>query len=244
MATQTPTAPPTRPGLPAPDRAAAIRVAPPPRQRRPALAAAAVLLIVVSAAVSLTLYLRVGDRTEILAVARTVPAGQQIAVTDLKRVRISSDPGLHAIPVAAAPQVVGKVAATTLLAGTLLTPEQLGPSQAPGPGQAIVGLDLKGAQMPVPPERLQAGAKVRIVATPSGNGTPTNGDTSAGAPASALVDQAEVFSVQPVESSGTVHVAVVVAQPDVAKVLAAAAAGQVGLAVLPATAGPAQRATP
>jgi hypothetical protein len=187
--------------------------------------------------------LRVGDRIDVLAVARTVPAGQQIAVTDLKRVRISSDPGLHAVPVAAAPQVVGKVAATTLLPGTLLTPEQLGPSQAPGPGQAIVGLDLKGAQMPVPPERLQAGAKVRIVSTPAAIGTPANGGTGAGVPASALVDQAEVFSVQPVESSGTVHVAVVVAQPDVAKLLAAAAAGQVGLAVLPATTASPQRAT-
>ena len=243
MATQPPTAPPTRPGLSTPQRAPAMRVAPPPRQRRPALAAAAVLLIVVCAAVSTALYLRVGDRTDVLAVARTVPAGQQIAVTDLKRVRISSDPGLHAIPVAAAPQVVDKIAATTLLPGTLLTPEQLGPSQAPGPGQAIVGLDLKGAQMPVSPERLQAGAKVQIVSTPGATGTPANGDTGASVPAGALVDQAEVFSVQPVESSDTVHVAVVVAQPDVAKVLAAAAAGQVGLAVLPATTASPQRAT-
>jgi hypothetical protein len=49
-----------------------------------------------------------------------------------------------------------------------------------------------------------------------------------------LVDQAEVFSVQAVAARDAVHVAVVVAQPDVARVLRAAAVGQVGLAVLPA----------
>jgi hypothetical protein len=54
-----------------------------------------------------------------------------------------------------------------------------------------------------------------------------------------LVDEAEVFSVQAVAARDAVHVAVVVAQSDVARVLRAAAVGQVGLAVLPAgTAGP------
>jgi hypothetical protein len=197
--------------------------------------------MLVSAAIAATLVVRAGDRREVLAVARTVPVGQQLTVGDLKRVRISTDPGLHAIPVSAAPQVVGKVAATTLLPGTLLTPEQLGPSQLPGPGQAIVGLDLKGAQMPVPAERLQPGAKVRIVATPSPSGAPAAEGASLGSPSPGrvLVDQAEVFSVQAVASGDAVHVAVVVAQADVARVLRAAAVGQVGLAVLPAgTAGP------
>ena len=240
MATTTPQASSMRPGQQPPQRPAPeLRVGPPPRERRPALAVAAVVLILVSAAIGATLVVRAGDRSEVLAVARTVPVGQQLTASDLKRVRISTDPGLHAIPVSAAPQVVGKTAATTLLPGTLLTPEQLGASQLPGPGQAIVGLDLKGAQMPVPAERLQPGAKVRIVATPSPSGAPAAEGASLGSPGRVLVDQAEVFSVQAVAARDAVHVAVVVAQPDVARVLRAAAVGQVGLAVLPAgTAGP------
>jgi SAF domain len=240
--TTTPQGPSARHGQPPPQRPAPqLRVAPPPRERRPALAVAAVVLVLVSAAIAATLVVRAGDRSEVLAVARTVPVGQQLTVGDLKRVRISTDPGLHTIPVSAAPQVVGKVAATTLLPGTLLTPEQLGAGQLPGPGQAIVGLDLKGAQMPVPAERLQPGAKVRIVATPSPSGAPAAEGASLGSPSPGrvLVDQAEVFSVQAVASTDAVHVAVVVAQADLARVLRAAAAGQVSLAVLPAaTAGP------
>jgi SAF domain len=241
MTTTTPQASSMRSGQPPPRPAPQLRVGPPPRERRPALAVAAVVLILVSAAIAATVVVRAGDRSEVLAVARTVPVGQQLTASDLKRVRISTDPGLHAIPVSAAPQVVGKVAATTLLPGTLLTPEQLGASQLPGPGQAIVGLDLKGAQMPVPAERLQPGAKVRVVATPSPSGAPAAEGASLGTPGPGrvLVDQAEVFSVQAVAARDAVHVAVVVAQPDVARVLRAAAVGQVGLAVLPAgTAGP------
>jgi len=228
------------PGQRPPQRAAPeLRVGPPARERRPALAVAAVMLILVSAAVVATLLVRAGDRTEVLAVARTVPVGRQVTVSDLKRARISSDPGLHTIPVSAAADVVGKVAATTLVPGTLLTPEQLGPSELPGRGQAIVGLDLKGAQMPVPAERLQPGTSVQIVATPSPEGASAAEGAGPGEDG-VLIGRAAVFSVAADEASGTVHVAVVVAQPEVAKVLRAAALGRVALAVLPAEPGPAE----
>jgi hypothetical protein len=191
-----------------------------------------VLLIVVSGAIITSLFLQVGNRTEVLAVARTVPIGRPIAVEDLKRVRIATDPGLHTIPVSAADQVIGKMAATTLLPGTLLAPEQLGASQVPGAGQAIVGLDLKGAQMPVPFDQLQPGATVRIIATPPPAGTPSARlETQGGA----LVDQAQVFSVQAVETSDTIHVAVVVAEREAGRLLRAAATGQAGLVVVPPT---------
>src|SRR5215213_7029217 len=179
MATRTTPSGPPAPSPPAggraPQRAPAVRVGPPPRERRPALLVGAVLLIVVSAAIITSLFLQVGNRTEVLAVARTVPIGRPIAVEDLKRVRIATDPGLHTIPVSAADQVIGKTAATTLLPGTLLAPEQLGASQLPAAGQAIVGLDLKGAQMPVPADQLQPGAKVRIIATLALGWTPRTG---------------------------------------------------------------------
>jgi hypothetical protein len=210
-----------------------VRVGPPPRERRPALLVGAVLLIVVSAAIITSLFLQVGNRTEVLAVARTVPIGRPIAVEDLKRVRIATDPDLQTIPVSAADQVIGKPAATTLLPGTLLTPEQLGASQLPAAGQAIVGLDLKGAQMPVPADQLQPGAKVRIIATPAPAGTP---GPRLDAQGGVLVDQAQVFSVQAVETSDTIHVAVVVTDREAGRVLRAAASGQAGLVVLPASA--------
>jgi hypothetical protein len=236
MATRTtppgPQAPPPAAGGRAPQRAPTVRVGPPPRERRPALLAGAVLLIVVSAAILTTLFLQVGNRTEVLAVARTVPIGRPITVQDLKRVRIATDPGLHTIPVSAADQVIGKTAATTLLPGTLLTPEQLGSSQLPAAGQAIVGLDLKGAQMPLPADQLQPGTRVRIIATSASNGAPTARSAIQGG---VLVDQAQVFSVQAMETSDTIHVAVVVAQRDAGELLRAAAIGQAGLVVLPAS---------
>jgi hypothetical protein len=237
MATRTTPSGPPAPSSPAggraPRRAPAVRVGPPPRERRPALLVGAVLLIVVSAAIITSLFLQVGNRTEVLAVARTVAIGRPIAVEDLKRVRIATDPGLHTIPVSAADQVVGKPAATTLLPGTLLTPEQLGASQLPAAGQAIVGLDLKGAQMPVPADQLQPGAKVRIIATPAPAGTP---GPRLDAQGGVLVDQAQVFSVQAMETNDTIHVAVVVADREAGRVLRAAASGQAGLVVLPASA--------
>lgn len=229
---------PRRAGPPAPPSAGqpapALRVAPPARERRPTLAVAGALFVVVCGAVLTALYVHAGGRSEVLAVARTVPIGHQIAAGDLQRVRISTDPALHAIPAAAAADVVGRIAGTTLLPGTLLTPEQLGTSQVPQPNQAIVGLDLKGAQMPVPADQLPPGATVRIITTPSPNST-TAAATSAGG-SGLLVDQAVVYSVQPSETGDTVHVAVVVGQADLAKVLNAATLGQVGLAVIPATA--------
>jgi predicted RNA-binding protein YlqC (UPF0109 family) len=51
-----------------------------------------------------------------------------------------------------------------------------------------------------------------------------------------LVDQAQVFSVQAVETSDTIHVAVLVADREAGRVLRAAASGQAGLVVLPASA--------
>jgi hypothetical protein len=242
MATRTPAAPPAPPTRRQDPRAPELKVAPPPRERRPALLAAAVVLILAGAAIAATLYTQIDDRTEVIAVGRLVPVGQQISATDLKRVRIATDPGLHTIPVTAAPDVVGKVAATTLLPDTLLTPEQLGPSQSLAAGQAIVGLDLKGAQMPVPADRLQPGAKVRIVTTPAANGAAPGGGS--GGAGGILVDQAEVFSVQAVEARETVHVAVVVDQADAPRVIRAAATGQVGLAVLPANPTPEPASAP
>jgi hypothetical protein len=189
------------------------------------------VLVLFFGAVGALLVERAGERREVLALGRTVPMGQRIAAGDLRVVRVSADPGLRAIAGSTASQVIGRVAATTLLAGTLLAPEALAADGAPEPGKAIVGLDLKGAQLPLPAEMLAAGMQVRLVLTPGSEGqAPT--DAIAGDSLEVLVDRATLYSVDPAPDSDSVHVAVVVADEDAAAVLRAGAAGRVGVALL------------
>lgn len=95
----------------------AFQVPAPSRSRPPALLVAAVMVILFFGAIGALLVERAGERREVLVLGRTVPMGQRLAESDLRAVRVSADPGLHAIAGSAAAQVVGKVAATTLLAG-------------------------------------------------------------------------------------------------------------------------------
>jgi hypothetical protein len=196
------------------------------------LLVAGVVVILFFGAVGALLVERAGERREVLALGRTVPMGQRLAAQDLRVVRVAADPGLRAIAGSAASQVIGRVAATTLLAGTLLAPEALGADGAPEPGKAIVGLDLKGAQLPLPAGMLAAGVQVRLVLTPGGDGQAPADAVAGEGPEVVLVDRATLYSVDAAPDSDSVHVAVVVNEADAATVLRAGAAGRVGVAVL------------
>ena len=56
------------------------------------------LVVVASVVAALALYARIGDRTEVLAVARDVLAGEQITDADLEVVSISSDDAIPTVP--------------------------------------------------------------------------------------------------------------------------------------------------
>jgi hypothetical protein len=192
------------------------------------------MLILFFGAVGALLVERAGERREVLALRRTVPMGQPLVASDLSVVRVSADPALRAVAGSAIRQVVRKVAATTLLAGMLLTPEALEPDAAPAAGRAIVGLDLKGAQLPLPAGMLRAGMQVRVVVTPTdGSQAPTDSGQEDD-PQTVLADRATVYSVDAVPEAESVHVAVEVGEADGTAVLRAAAAGRVGLVLLSA----------
>src|SRR6266498_3381520 len=114
-----------------------FRIAPPTRQTRPLLGVVAVLLILVCGAIGAVLHLRAGSRTEVIAVARTIPLGHRITAEDLRRTRISTDTAVETIAAAQADQVIDKVATTTLLPGMLITPEALAATVTPSAGEAI-----------------------------------------------------------------------------------------------------------
>jgi hypothetical protein len=70
-------------------------------------------------------------------------------------------------------RVVGKRAAADLAAGGLITEEALAATAVPGRGMSVVGLGLAPALLPGEP--LQAGDRVRVVATPGDQGDVTSG---------------------------------------------------------------------
>src|SRR6266508_4477240 len=170
-----------------------FRIAPPGRQTRPLLGVVAVLLILVCGAIGAMLQLRSGGRTDVIAVARTIQIGHRITVEDLRRTRISTDTAVETIPAAQADQVVGKVATTTLLPGMLVTPQALASTVTPPAGRAIVGLDLTGAQLPLPADQLTPGVQVQLVRTPArGTSQPVPGADEQDS-TTILVDHADVY---------------------------------------------------
>lgn len=96
-----------------------------------------------------------------MGVAHEIHAGQVIHRQDLVSVQIAAGPGLSAVPVRRAEDVVGKRSLVRLLPGSLLNPSAVADKLVPGPGQALVGLSLGPGQHPAVP--LDSGDPVEIV---------------------------------------------------------------------------------
>jgi SAF domain len=219
-----------------------LRFGPPQRRRQPTLIVLGLALMLVAAAVAGALYLRVGNRVPVLAMARTVQAGQLITDQDLVEVRIAADAGARTIPAADRAGVVGQAAATALPEGALLSRAQLAAQPVPAPGLAKVGVVLRPGQAPA--EGLTPGERVMVVAARAADA----GDTGGPTPGTVLVREARVFEQRGSEASEDVVVTLIVRQQDVPNLVRWGAAGQVGLAVLPASGdlpgAPAAGATP
>jgi hypothetical protein len=208
-----------------------LRLGPPGRRRQPALIVLGVALMLVAAAVAGALYLRVGNRVPVLMVNRPVEAGAAITDADLAEVRVATDTRVATIPAGERAAVVGQFALAPLPEGSLLTRGQLTPQAVPGEGQAKVGVVLQPGQLPA--EDLAPGDRVAVVAARAA-GTETTGGPP---PGKVLVAEARVYGQRRSEASEAVVVTLVVRQADAATVVRYGAAGQVGLAVLPAAGG-------
>jgi hypothetical protein len=122
-----------------------------------------VLLIVLAALGSATLFRAIGPSQEYLAVAQDVPVGAQVTSGDLRIVRMNASPGLSPVPTGQVEEVVGSYARVPLVAGTLLSMDQLTEQRVPGPGEQLVAIGLSRDRLPG--RDLQAGNPVLLVAT-------------------------------------------------------------------------------
>ena len=110
-------------------------------------------------------FMSVGDRKEVVALARAVPRYEAITPDDLKVVHVAADPEVQTVAAAGIDGLVGRVAATDLTPGSLLAPKQLlAKGQRPiDKGDAVVGTLLASTDSP---DVLPRGARVQVIVRP------------------------------------------------------------------------------
>jgi hypothetical protein len=151
---------------------------PPPRtRRRPGLYALGTVLVVVGALAAVWLVNSTSSRVPVLALARDVSFGDRITRADLATTEVAHDPSVRTVPADQASEVVGTVATTTLLKGSLLSPGQFAAAAPPAAGQVLVPLAMAVSRLPA--GGLQPGDKILVIDTP-----PADADVPDIAPAS------------------------------------------------------------
>jgi hypothetical protein len=198
-----------------------------PRERKPALAALAVVLIVGGALVAGLLVIQQGHKTGAIEIAQTVGQGQKIPPGALQEVQVSTGLSVDYVPWDEAGQVTRTYAATTIPAGTLLTPQMTVATNNLATGLTQVGLALKDGQLP---DGLQIGDRVDVYAVSDSTGVCPR-------PANYLLStNAVVLGIQhPIDNSGSAvyDVQVGVSPGDAAGVSCDAANNDVSLGIIP-----------
>lgn len=193
-------------------------------RRNRSRAAAGALVLTVCTLGAVLLFGRVGDRQAVLAMARTVEVGQIVQVGDLRIVHVSADPGVHPVPAAQRPQIVGRPAAVRLLSGTMLSTSQVGEPAGLPKGMALVGAVLKSGQYPL---GLAPGDTVSLVIN-SPTGSPTLTDQSQFGP-----PMATVVAVAPApDATDATAASLQIPLTNAPAVAQAGAAGQLSLMVI------------
>ena len=119
------------------------------RPQRPTRALVGALVVVASVVAALALYARIGDRAEVLAVARDVLAGEQITDADIEVVSLSSDEAIPTVPATQRSTVVGQYARVRLLAGSLLSSESVQPLPLVDPERVLISVVVPVGLVPV-----------------------------------------------------------------------------------------------
>jgi hypothetical protein len=167
------------------------------------------------------LALRADRSVAVLTLAHPVIAGHELTAEDLAIAHLSGS-GVHAVAATAEGGVIGARVSSNLPAGTVLTAGMLTGAAVPGPGQEILGVNLKAGAYP---PGLSPGEYVTVLQVPAADGHGTS---------QVLVNRAEVIKMVPDPSSGNTVVSLVVSQAQGLTVASAASTGSVVLAALPA----------
>ncbi|MEV8015278.1 SAF domain-containing protein [Streptomyces sp. NPDC086554] len=180
---------------------------------------------VVVSAVGFTLVAQVvGERDQVLVLARDVPPGRVLKPGDLRVVEVAAEAGV--VPLAERGSVLGRRATVPLVAGALLARGQVG-TRAEFPPSGFSQVALAVEQGGAPPE-LGRGERVAVVPGPDGAGAAKEEEGEEAASAVA----GTVTGVRAAESAGGPRVVTVLVETGAAR--RAAQLEQPRIVVLPA----------
>ncbi|WP_308297027.1 MULTISPECIES: SAF domain-containing protein [unclassified Streptomyces] len=166
-----------------------------------------------------------GGRTDVLVLARDVPAGHVLTAGDLRSVEVAAEAGV--VPVADRARVLGRQARVPLVAGSLLAVGHIGErADFPPPGWSQVSLAVETGG--APPE-LARGERVAVLPGLSSDGGSAEKDAEGKAPAAVV---GTVTGVKAPESASGVRVVTVLVETGAVR--RAAAFEHPRIVVLPA----------
>jgi hypothetical protein len=194
----------------------------PKRQRRLGSAALMILLALVGALGAAALVSRAGDRVNVLAIAKDVPAGQPLTAGDVTQAAIPADPALSPVRASDEQSVIGQRTSVDLKQGALLTRSELSAGGGLGDNQALVGIQVKPGQAPA--GALVPGDKVWAVSVPAAG--QASGTSTGGGPSPI---EGQVVSVGAPDATGTVVVNLAVQPTDATTLAQRAGSGAVAL---------------
>ncbi|MHB8262483.1 MAG: RcpC/CpaB family pilus assembly protein [Acidimicrobiales bacterium] len=127
------------------------------------MAVGSALLVIICGILFASLYATASGKVAVLEVSRTVPSGAAVTARDLKSVNVSVSMQGSTIPASHATSLVGKSAAVTLPAGSILIPSDFTRSWQPPAGESLVGVALRQSQEPA--SGVQPGEYVDVILT-------------------------------------------------------------------------------
>jgi len=170
--------------------------------------------------------------TSVLALARDVPAGKLLEAADLKVVEMGNSTGVSSVAATDQDRLLGRPAAVPLLAGTLLTRQEVGsPAVIAGPNEAVVAVAGKPGQFP---PGLAVGNRVQAVDSGVGEGAGAAAGT-ADVLTSPIPGTVVAVDQNPGAAGAGAVVSLRVTSTSALQVARAAALGRVSLILIPAT---------
>jgi hypothetical protein len=137
------------------------------RPQRPARALFGLLLVVASMVAALAVYTRIGDRHDVLALTRTVLAGEQLAATDFRVVSISADDSFASAPAANRSLLIGQYAKVRMVQGALVVTDSVQPEPLVDPAKVLMSVPVALSGVP---SGLREGSRVMLIVTRRSSG--------------------------------------------------------------------------